>query len=127
MKHHTKLCTLDVSTGNFNDLDNEELNNVLDEYGIKEPSRIIPTMDTRYGSAEKITLCLRGGIVEYSGTGTRAITDVEGTVLSNPRKDIDRHIFDNENDFYVLCHNYSIPEPASPYSLYKYEKKTKSA
>lgn len=116
-----RLSTLDVSSGEYHAIENEELNNLLEEYGANSPARVMPALGKAQDSAEGITICLIDGIIEYDANEARIIATSEGTILADTSKDVEGYVPGSNGAFCLLGMDPFDSDP-SPYSLYEYTK-----
>lgn len=122
--HSVELNAFELISGTLNSVDYEKYDELAKLFDTYDGSGMIPALEGNYkqGQQEKITICLNNGVLEYGNNGLVGIADAKDTVIADPSKIVVGCVFDESDDFFLLCVDYSDPEEIPPFLLYKYEK-----
>jgi len=120
-EHSMMFYWLDISTGVFSSIDNNmEFEALLREHEEYSHFKVSPNMEGGISRTDELTICISNGIYKFSDNELAKVADADGTVLSDPTKTVLGCVFDNKDDFYLICWNSDGSE--TPFSLYKYER-----
>jgi len=121
-EHSAVMRTLDLMTGALSSLDSvahEEMTTLFEEHEKYDYFKVDPSMEGGGAGESRITICISSGVFELTNNGLRKVADAEGTVLPDPSRIVLGCVFDNRDDFFLLCWNANDSETL--FSMYKYE------
>jgi len=122
-EHVASLKVVDLSTGAFVGLGEsmqEELAVIFDDHEEYDYYNVNLSMEGSADQTDRITLCTSRGIFELKDDTLSHLAHAEQTVLTDPSKVVLGCVFDDNNDFFLICWN--TDGSISPVSLYKYIK-----